>query len=152
MSTKTKGVRTSIYLASPVAAVIERVKTEYLERYGSAITVSAVLARLILGETITEVVERPYRTELARIASEMNTIRDDLRRAQARRRVNDLHRLHREIAELYPRVKQIANTLDRARRRNEPPSPDFAEAGRIEESLNDLMGACADAIVPRRRR
>lgn len=144
-------MRTTIYLARPAAEALARVRTEYA-KYGIARTTSAVLARLLLGETIAEVIERPYRPDLARIAAEMDKLRDELRRAQARHRMADLHRIHRGVADLYPRVKQIANTLSRGKRRNEPHSPDFAEATRIDEGLNDLMGACADAIVPGRRR
>jgi hypothetical protein len=66
--------------------------------------------------------------------------------------MDDLHRIHREVAELYPRVKQISNTLGRAKHRSEPYSPDFAEAGRIEDSLDELMAECADAIVAGRQR
>ena len=66
--------------------------------------------------------------------------------------MNDLRRIHREVAELYPRVKQISNSLAHARRRSEPYSPDFTEASRIDESLDDLMAACADAIAAVRRR
>ena len=50
------------------------------------------------------------------------------------------------------RLKQISNSLSRGRRRGEPYSPDFTEAVRLEENLNKLMVAFADAIVPRRRR
>jgi hypothetical protein len=60
--------------------------------------------------------------------------------------MKDLHRVHRAVADLYPRVKQISNTLGRARRPNDR-SPDFTEAARLEESLDKLMAACADAIV-----
>jgi hypothetical protein len=56
-----------------------------------------------------------------------------------------IHRIHREIADLYPRLKQIENTLGRGRRRNEPYSPDFADAARLEKELNKLMSECADA-------
>lgn len=145
-------MRTTIYLAGPAAEALDRVKVEYRERYGIATTVSAVFARLILGESLDEVVKRPYRLDLERIAAERNKLSDDLQRARAKRRTSDLHRIHREIADLYPRVKQILNTLGRARRRNETYSPDFAEAARIEESVNQLMAKCADAIVPGRRR
>jgi hypothetical protein len=152
MTTMAPGLRTTIYLAGPAAKVLERVKTEYRDRYGIAITVSSVLARLLLGESLQEIVDRPYRVDLARIASERDRLHGELRRAQARRRMDDLRRIHREVAELYPRVKQISNTLSRARRRNEFDSPDFTEAGRIDESLDELMAACADTIAARRRR
>jgi hypothetical protein len=107
---------------------------------------------LLLGETIDEVVERPYRPDLARITTEMAKLHDALRRAKAKRKTNDVHRIHREVADLFPALKRISNTLSRARRRSEPHSPDFIEAARLEENLNELMAACADAIVPRRRR
>lgn len=145
-------LRTTIYLAEPAAEVLERVKVEYRDRYGIATTVSSVLARLLLGETLQEIVDRPYRMDLARLASERDRLHGELRRAQARRRMDDLRRIHREVADLYPRVKQISNSLARARRRHEPYSPDFTEASRIDESLDDLMAACADAIVMGRRR
>jgi hypothetical protein len=145
-------IRTTIYLSGPAAEVLDRVKAEYLGRYGIGATVSAVLARLLLGESVDEVIGRPYRTDLARIASERDKLRVGLRRARARRRATDLRRIHLEIAELFPRVKQMAHTLGRARRRNEAYSPDFTEAVHLEETLNDLMSECADAIVPRRRR
>ncbi len=147
-----RGMRTTIYLTGPAAEVIERVKSEYRDRFGIATTVSAVLARLLLGESVDEVVERPYRSDLARIATERDRLLDELRRAQARRRVDDLHRVHREVAGLFPRVKRISTSLGRAKRRNEPCSPDFTEATRIEDSLDELMGACADAIVSARKR
>ena len=146
------GLRTTIYLAGPAAKVLERVKTQYRDRYGIAITVSSVLARLLLGESVDEIVDRPYRVDLVRIASERDRLRTELRHAQARRRMDDLRRIHREVADMYPRVKEISNTLARARRRNEPHAPDFAEAARIEESLDELMAACADAIMTARRR
>ncbi len=148
----TSALRTTIYLAGPAVDVLHHVKAEYRGRYGIGTTVSAVIARLLLGESIDEVIGRPYRTDLARIASESDQLRDDLRQARARRRTTDLHRVHREIADLFPRVKQISHTLGRARRRNEPYSPDFTEAVRLEGTLNDLMAECADAIVPGRRR
>jgi hypothetical protein len=151
MSDPENGVRTTIYLAGAAAEVLDHLKREYRERYGIATTVSAVFARLLLGETINEVVERPYRRDLARIASEVDKLRDDVRRVLVKRR-GDLHRIHREIAGLYPRVKQISNTLGRAKRRNEPYSPDFAQAAQIEQKLDELMMECADAILPRRRR
>jgi hypothetical protein len=146
------GLRTTIYLAEPAAKVLERVKMEYRDRYGIGTTVSSVLARLLLGETLQEILDRPYRMDLARLASERDRLHVELRRAQARRRMDDLRRIHREVADLYPRVKQISNSLARARRRHEPYSPDFTEAGRIDESLDELMAACADAIVAGRRR
>ena len=151
MSLQEPGIRTTIYLAAPAAKALDRVKMEYRDRYGIAITVSSVLARLLLGETIDEVVERPYRADLARIATDRDRLQDELRHA-ARRRIDDLHRIHREIAELYPRVKQISNTLGRGKRRSDPSSPDLADAARIEESLDKLMTACGDAIVSSRRR
>jgi hypothetical protein len=152
MSDPENGVRTTIYLAGAAAEVLDQLKREYRERYGIATTVSAVFARLLLGETINEVVERPYRRDLARIATEIDKLRDEVRRGLPKRQASDLHRTHREIADLYPRVKQISNTLGRAKRRNEPFSPDFAEAARIEQRLDKLMMECADAIVHRRRR
>ena len=152
VSSTSSGVRTTIYLAGPAAKVLERVKTEYRDRYGIATTVSSVLARLLLGETIEEVVERPYRSDLARLASERERLRDELRRAQARRRTAEVHRIHDEVASLYPAVKKISNTLGRARRRNEPYSPDFDDAARIEKSLDELMAECGDAIAGGRRR
>lgn len=143
-------MRTTIYLAGPAVDVIDRVRSEYA-RYGLATTVSTVLSRLLLGESIDDVVARPFRTDLARIADDRDTLREDLERARARRRTPDLQRVHREVAQLFPRLKQISHTLARARRRNEPYSPDFAEAVQIEETLNDLMTKCAAAIVPGRR-
>jgi len=145
-------VRTTIYLSGDAAKALQRVKTEYLSRYGIATTVSSVLARLLVGETIDEIVERPYRLDLARIASEKDRLHDEFRRAQAKRRMNDLRRIHRDVAKLYPRIKEISNTLGRAKIRREPLSPDFAEAGRIEDSLDELMTECSDAIVAGRRR
>ena len=65
--------------------------------------------------------------------------------------MNDLRRVHRDVADLYPRVKQISNSLARSRRRRESYSPDFTEASRIEKCLDELMAACADAIVAGRR-
>lgn len=144
------GLRTTIYLAAPAAKVLERVRTEW-DRYGIATKVSSVLARLLLGESIDEVVDRPYRGDLASIASERDKLRDDLRRATKRQR-RDLHRIRREIADLYPRVMQIVATLGRAKRRDGSRSADLAEAVRIETSLNELMAECADAIVPTRPR
>lgn len=145
-------VRTTIYLSGDAARALQRVKTEYLSRYGIATAVSSVLARLLVGETIDEIVERPYRLDLARIASEKDRLHDELRRAQAKRPMNDLRRIHRDVAKLYPRIKEISNTLGRAKTRREPRSPDFAEAGRIEDSLDELMTECSDAIAAGRRR
>ena len=145
------GVRTTIYLAGPAVEVLQRVQREYRERYGTATTISAVVARLLLGETLEEVVERPFRKDLARIASASEKLRAQLQQAHAKRRAGELHRVHREIAGLYPRLKQIANTLGRARRRNHPYSPDFIEAARMEKTLDELMNECADAIVLSRR-
>lgn len=152
MSTSDAVVRTTIYLSGEAAKALERIMTEYLSRYGISPTVSSVLARLLVGETIDEIVEQPYRLDLARIASEKNRLHDELRRAQPKRRMNDLRRIHREVAELYPRIKKILNTLGRAKKRRELRSPDFAEAGRIEDSLDELMAECADAIAAGRRR
>lgn len=146
------GTRATIYLAGPAAEALERVKTVYRNKFGIATTVSSVFARLLLGETIDEVIQRPYRQDLARIAGEIDELHDELRRAQARRRTNVLHRVHREVAALYPAVKQISTTLGHGRRRNEPSTPDLSEAARIEARLDELMGACADAIAPGRRR
>src|SRR5712672_2712753 len=128
MSTFDTGMRTTIYLAPPVAKVLERVKAEYLSRYGIAATVSSILSRLLLGDTVDEVIERPYRVDLSRIVGERDELSDALRQALARRRKGDLHRIHRELADLFPRLKQISNTLGRARRRNEPASADLDEA------------------------
>lgn len=144
-------MRTTIYLAGPAAEALERVRTEYA-KFGVAVTTSAVLARLLLGETIDEVIQRPCRPDLTRIAGERDRLRNELKRAKARHRVVDVHRIHREVADLYPAVKRIANTLGRARRRSEPYTADLAEATRIEQSLDELMVACAEAIVPSRRR
>lgn len=146
------GTRATIYLAGPAAEALERVKTVYRNKYGIATTVSSVFARLLLGETIDEVIAQPYRQDLARIAGEIDGLRDELRQAQIRRRMNVVQRVHRDAAGLYPAVKQISTTLGRARRRSEPSSPDLAEAARIEGRLDELMAACADAMVPGRRR
>jgi hypothetical protein len=145
-------IRTTIYLAGPAAESLERVRTEHRDRYGIATTVSSVLARLLLGEAIAEIVERPYRPDLARITTEMAKLHDALRQAKARGKTNDVHRIHREAADLFPPLKRISNTLRRARRRSEPYSPDFADAARLEDNLDELMAVCADAIVLRRRR
>lgn len=150
MKRSAPGLRTTIYLAAPAAEVLERVRTEW-NKYGIATNVSSVLARLLLGERIDEVVDRPYRSDLASIASERDKLRDNLQQATKRQR-KDLHRIHREIADLYPRVMQIVATLGRAKRRDGSRSPDLAEAVRIEASLNELMTKCADAIVPARLR
>ena len=48
-------------------------------------------------------------------------------------------------------VAPRAHTLGRAKGRNGHYSPDFSEAARIEESLDELMTECAGAIVPSRR-
>jgi hypothetical protein len=151
MRSSARRVRTTIYLAGPAVEALDRVKNAYQGRYGIEMTVSAVFARLLLGESIDEVIERPYRAELARIAGERNKRRDELQRAHTKRRTKDLHRIHRAIADLFPRIKQILHTLDRAKRRNEAHSPDFAEAAQLEHSLNELMSKCVDAIVPGRR-
>lgn len=143
-------MRTTIYLAGPAAEALEHVRTVYLEKYGIATTVSSVLARLLLGETIDEIVERPFRNDLKRIGNEADKLRHDLQRVRTRRRT-DLHRIHREVADLFSRVRQISNTLGRVTRRKAPPSADFTEAARIENSLDKLMRACANAIVPRRK-
>jgi hypothetical protein len=105
----------------------------------------------LLGETIDELVKRPYRKDLERIVAETEKLRDGLQRALAKRDVDALNRIHREIAGLYPRVKQISTTLARAKRRTEPYSPDFTESARIEDLLDALMTECAVAIVSRRR-
>lgn len=146
------GTRATIYLAGPAAEALERVKTVYRNKYGIATTVSSVFARLILGETIEEVIERPYRQDLASIGSEIDKLHDELRRAQARRRMDVVHRVRRDVAGLYPAVKQISTTLGHARRRNEPSTPDVTEAARIEERLDALMAVCAGATAPGRRR
>jgi DNA repair exonuclease SbcCD ATPase subunit len=151
MSTST-GVRTTIYLAGAAADALERVKTTYLERYGIGTTVSAVFARLLLGESIDDVIDRPFRADLARIAAERDKLREVLQRAHVRRRTTELHRIQRELADLFVRVKQISHTLGRTKRRNETYSADLAEAARLEDSLNELMNKCADVIVSRRRR
>lgn len=144
-------MRTTIYLAGPAVAVLEHVKTEH-ERYGIATTLSSIIARLLLGENIDDVVERPYRGDLARIAGERDRLQGELRRAQAGRRTADLHRIHREVADLFPALKTISTSLGRAKRGKGSSSADFAEAVRIEKSLDDLMAACADAIPLRRQR
>jgi hypothetical protein len=149
MSIQEQGTRTTIYLAAPATRVLDRIKMEYRDRYGIALSVSAVLARLLLGETVDEVVERPFRVDLARIAGERDTLQNELSHAQAKRRIGDLHRIHREVAELYAPVKRISNTLGRGKRRCD--SPDLTEAARIEESLDRLMTACGAAIVQGRR-
>jgi hypothetical protein len=146
------GVRTTIYLAGPAAAALDRVKTAHRDRYGMETTVSAVFARLLLGESIDDIVARPFRVDLARIAAERDKLRDELQRASARRLTNELRRIDRAVADLFPRVKQISHTLGRTKRRNEAYSPDFAEAARLEDSLNELMSKCSDAIVLGRRR
>lgn len=147
----TSPLRTTVYLSGEAVKVLDRVKAEYA-RYGSATTVSAVFARLLLGESLDEVVMRPFRMDLARITGHRDKLRKDLERARARRRTSDLHRVHRKIAELFPALKLILHALGRVRRGKEPHSPDFIEAGRIEETLNDLLTECADAIVPRHPR
>lgn len=152
VTSKKPGIRTTIYLAAPAATVLDQVKSEYRDRYGIAISVSAVLARLLLGETVDEVIERPFRTDLTRITKERDLLVERLQRARARRRTDELHEIQRAIAALYPRVKEISMTLERARRRQEPYSPDYDEAGRIERSLDELMKTCTDAIMLSRGR
>jgi hypothetical protein len=146
------GLRTTIYLTAPAAKVLEQVKAKVLNRYGAAPTVSSIVARLLLGETLEEVVTRPYRPELGRVAAERDSLRQDLRRAKAKRRAGDLHRIRRAIAALYPSVKQIVNSVGSVRTGHESHSPDFAEASRIEESLDAMMAECVDAMIPGRRR
>ncbi len=145
-------IRTTVYLTGAAAQVVERVKAEYRDRYGISTNLSSVFTRLLLGESIDEVIERPFRSDLARIASERDGLRDELRRARGRQGAGDRRRIHREIADLYPAVKRISNTLGRAKGRNGPHSADFTETTRIEASLDDLMTECAKAIVPARRR
>lgn len=152
MRTTPPSIRTTVYLTGAAVQVVERVKAEYRDRYGISTNLSSVFSRLLLGESADEVIARPFRSDLARIASERDGLRDELRRARGRQRANDLRRIHREIADLYPAVKRISNTLGRAKGRNGHYSPDFSEAARIEESLDELMAECAGAIVPGRRR
>lgn len=147
-----KSIRTTVYLTGDAAQVVERVKAEYRDRYGISTNLSAVFTRLLLGESAAEIIERPFRPDLARIASQRDGLRDELRRARGRQRADDLRRIHREVADLYPAVKRISNTLGRAKGRNGPHSADFTETTRIEESLDELMTECANAMVPGRRR
>lgn len=150
MTSAPKGLRTTIYLTAPAAAVLESVRSEW-ERYGAATNVSSVVARLLLGESVDEVVDRPYRIDLASIALERDKLRDELRRAAKRQR-KALHRVHRNVADLFRRLMPIVAALGRAKRRDGSRSADLAEAARIEASLNELMAECADAIVPARTR
>lgn len=144
------GLRTTIYLAAPAAKVLERVRAEW-DKYGIETNISSVFSRLLLGDSIAVVIDRPFRSDLARIAAERERLRNDLKRA-IKRPGSNLLGLHREIAGLLPPVMQISATVGRAKRSNGTYSPDLTEALRIKESLSKLLAECAEAIVLGRRR
>lgn len=151
MNQTVEGVRVTVFLAAPAAAVLERARATY-DGYGLRLNVSAVVTRLMLGETIDEVIGRPFRAELVGIESGVEQLREELRRARARRQTADLRRIHDAVAALYPEIKKVGTALGQAKRRAAGQSPDVTEAARIEKRIDELMAECADAIAGGRRR
>lgn len=145
-------MRTTIYLGETAAARLDEITRTYLERYSTAITTSAVFARLLAGETVDDILERPFSPDLEAVTLALKELRQQLQAAVKSSDAAELHRVHRETAKLFARTSTITNVLRSARKGRGPFSPNYSRAAEVETEIHGLMDACAKGIMARGRR